>query len=157
MAVTPNLARLKKLMAEITTDIAMTGARLNGLEQQTISLTGSGATKQLEASDSGCVVFMSGSDPSTLTLPAVADGLRFTVYITSAQIHVIQAKSNVMQGNYRHNSATTTMTRVAIANKGKLTLHSSDRAIGDRLEFWCDGTNWYVDGIVNNALTEGTV
>ena len=148
MAVTPNSARLKKLMG-ITNDVPH---RVN-----TITLSGSGATKTLVASESGAIIFMGGSDASTLTLPAVADGLYFEVYVTSAFLHIIQAQDDVLQGNYRHNSALTTMTRVAIADKGKLTLHSSGRAIGDRLQFWCDGTNWWVDGIVNNALTEATL
>ncbi len=148
MAVSPNSARLRKLMKE-TVDIAR--------NVQVISLTGAGATKTLAASESGAVILMGGSDESTLTLPPVTDGLWFKVFVTTEHEHVIQAQSDVMQGNYRHNSATTTMTRVAIADKGKLTLHSSGRAIGDTLEFYSDGTNWYVDGIVNNALTQATL
>ena len=148
MAVTPNSARLKKLMG-VTNEIPH---RLN-----TITLSGTGATKTLVAAESGAIVFMGGSDASTLTLPAPEDGLYFTVYATTALSHIMVATDDIFQGNYRHNSATTTMTRVAIADKGKLTLHASGRAIGDRLQFWCDGTNWWVDGIVNNALTEETL
>jgi hypothetical protein len=110
----------------------------------------------LSETQSGSIIFLGGASATTLTLPAIDAGLFFEVYITSEQEHVISAQTAVLQGNYRHNSATTTMTRVAIADKKTLTLHSSGRAIGDRLLFWCDGTNWYVDGIVNNTLTQGT-
>jgi len=128
-----------------------------GRNVEVISLTGSGATKILVAGESGSIILLGGSDASTVTLPPVEDGLWFKIYVTSEAQHVVKAQSDVMQGNYRHNSATTTMTRIAISDKGKLTLHSSGRAIGDTLEFYCDGTNWYVDGIVNNALTQATL
>ena len=144
MAVTPNKARLKKLMG-----ITDTPRRV-----EVVSID---SNTTLAASQSGTIVFLGGGSATTLTLPAVEAGLHFEVYVTTEQQHVIAAQSNVMQGNYRHNTAATTIVRVAISDKGKLTLHSSGRAIGDRLLFWCDGTNWYVDGFVNNALTQGTV
>ena len=89
------------------------------------------ATKVLSATDSGALVLMANaSGICTITLPAPDVGLHFEIY-----------------------AATTTMTRIAVVDKKSITLHSSGRAIGDRLEFWSDGTNWYVDGIVNNTLT----
>ena len=145
MAVTPNSARLKKLMG-ITNDVPH---RMN-------TITVSGTTRTLEPSESGAIVFLAGGI-STITLPAPADGLYYEVYATTAVRHVVQAQTNVINGNYRHNSATTTMTRVAVTNQGKMTLHTSGRAIGDRLQFWSDGTNWWLDGIVNNELTVTTV
>ena len=51
MAVTPNSARLKKLMG-LTNDVPH---RLN-----TITLSGSGATKTLVATESGAIIFMGG-------------------------------------------------------------------------------------------------
>jgi len=143
MAVTPNRQRLKKLMG-ITEEVPR---RMN-----VISVTG--ATKVLSATDSGALVLMANAGGiCTITLPAPDVGLHFEIYAATEQEHVIQATAAILQGNYRHNSATTTMTRVAITDKTSLTLHNSGRAIGDRLEFWSDGTNWYVDGIVNNVLT----
>ena len=145
MAVTPNSARLKKLMG-ITNDVPH---RMN-----TITVTST--TRTLQPSESGAIVFLAGT-ACTVTLPAPADGLYYEFYSTTEVLHIVQAQTNVINGNYRHNSATTTMTRVAVVNQGKLTLHSSGRAIGDRLQFWSDGTNWWLDGIVNHALTVTTV
>tara|TARA_R110000851_G_scaffold91581_4_gene199905 strand:+ start:864 stop:1307 length:444 start_codon:yes stop_codon:yes gene_type:complete len=145
MAVTPNRQRLKKLMG-ITEEVPR---RMN-----VISVTD--ATKVLSATDSGALVLMANaSGICTITLPAPDVGLHFEIYAATAQLHKIQTDSEatILQGNYRHNSATTTMTRIAVVDKKSITLHSSGRAIGDRLEFWSDGTNWYVDGIVNNTLT----
>jgi len=146
MAISPNKARLKKLMG-------ITDAVPRRLNVITVTAT----ARILDADESGAFVLLTGGSPSTLTLPVPAAGLHYEVYIGSEQEHIVQAQSNVMQGNYRHNSATTTMTRIAVSNKGKLTLHSSGRAIGDRLQFWSDGTDWYVDGIVNNAVTQATI
>ena len=146
MAVQPNKARLKKLMS-ITSDVPR---KMN-------IITVSATTKKLSAEDSGAFVILTGGSASTAILPAPEAGLHFEFYAGSAEVHIIQAGSNVIQGNYRHNTAATTIVRVAVEDKGKLTLHSSNRAIGDRLELWSDGTSWYVDGIVNNALTLGTV
>ena len=144
MAVSPNKARLRKLMGQTNTP----------RRQQVISVTSNTTLKDDQA---GSIIFLGGGSATTLTLPAVSAGLHYEVYITTEEQHVIAAATNVMQGNYRHNSDATTMTRVAISNKGTLTLHSTGREIGDRLQFWCDGTNWYVDGIVNNLLGQGTV
>ena len=151
------LARTQALMQNLKRELEMNQSTLKGTLQQTITLSGAGATKTLTADDSGAIVFMGGSDASTLTLPAPADGLYFEVFATTALSHIVQATDDILQGNYRHNSATTTMTRVLIEDKGKITLHASGRAVGDRLQFWCDGTNWWVDGIVNNAVTLATL
>ena len=145
MAVTPNRQRLKKLMG-ITEEVPR---RMN-----VISVTD--ATKVLLATDSGALVLMANaSGICTITLPAPDVGLHFEIYAATEQAHKIQTDSEatILQGNYRHNSAGTTVLRVAVVDKKSITLDTSDRAIGDRLEFWSDGTNWYVDGIVNNALT----
>jgi len=143
MAVSPNKARLRKLMGETNTP-------------RRVKVVSVSTDTELSADQSGSIIFLGGGSARTLTLPAISAGLTYEVYITTEHQHIIAAQTAVLQGNYRHNSATTTMTRVAIVNKKTLTLHSSGRAIGDRLQFWCDGTNWYVDGIVNNALTLGT-
>lgn len=151
------LARTQALIENLKRELQMNGATIVGNMRKTISLTGADATQTLTADDNGAIIFMGGSNASEVTLPAVQDGLWFEVYMTTAHEHIVKAKTNVMQGNYRHNSNSTTMTRVAISNKGKLTINSSHAKIGDRLQFWCDGTNWHVDGITNNVLVLGTV
>ncbi len=142
MAVTPNRQRLKKLMG-ITEEVPR---RMN-----VISVTG--ATKVLSATDSGALVLMANAGGiCTITLPAPDVGLHFEIYAATEQLHKIQTDSEatILQGNYRHNTNATTIVRVAVVDKKSITL-GSNKAIGDRLEFWSDGTNWYIDGIINDA------
>jgi hypothetical protein len=103
MAVTPNKARLKKLMGITDTP-------------RKLSVLNVSSDTTLTAGQSGTMIFLGGGSATTLTLPAVESGLHFEVYITTEQQHVIAAQDTVLQGNYRHNSATTTCTRIAISN-----------------------------------------
>jgi len=121
--------------------------------EQVISV-GAGETKVLTADDSGALVYLGGAGVATATLPAVAAGLNFRFYATSARVHIINGGATVIQGCYHHNTNATTIVSVAVANKTSLTLHSSNAKIGDKLDFTCDGTNWYVSGIVNDVLTQ---
>ena len=114
-------------------------------------------TKYLTSADNNSMVILRGATATTLVLPDIEFGLHYEVYVGTAQVHAVQARTNVINGNYRHNSASTTTTRVAVSNKGKLTFHATNVSIGDRLYFWCDGTYWWVDGMVYNALTLATI
>jgi len=122
---------------------------------QRVIAVGDAETKELAASDSGALVTLEGSSGvATVTLPAVGAGLRFTIMAISAHVHIINGGASVIQGSYFHSANKGTVAHVAIANKTSLTLHASNPAIGDTLEFWCNGTNWYVTGLVNNAITQ---
>lgn len=133
---------------------SLQGNNLMGAKQKCVTLTGAGATHSLTAEETGCWVKLGGSNASTVTLPAVSDGLRYTFVATSAQVHIINGGDSVIQGSYFHSANKGTVAHVAISNKSSLTLNSSNPAIGDHLEFWCDGTNWYVSGLVNNTITQ---
>jgi hypothetical protein len=154
MAVAPNLARLKKLMTEIQTSVQMNQATLKGMARQVVTLSGASATKTLTADDSGAIVQMGGSNASTVTLPAVEAGVNFRFVATTAHAHIINGGDSVIEGGYHHNTNGATVARVAIVNKSSLTLHNSNSAIADTLEFWSDGTSWYVSGIVNDVITQ---
>jgi hypothetical protein len=133
---------------------SLQGNNLMGAKQKTITLTGADATHSLTSEETGAVVLMGGSNTSTVTLPAVSAGLRYTFVASSAQNHLINGGASVIQGSYFHSANKGTVAHVAISNKVSLKLHDTNPAIGDHLEFWCDGTNWYVSGLVNNALTQ---
>jgi hypothetical protein len=143
------MARIKSLINENTN-------QLKRRNEEIISV-GAAETKVLTAADSGALVYLGGGGVATATLPAVAAGLNFRFYVTSAQVHIINGGASVIQGSYLHSSNKTggSSTHVAITNKSSLTLHSSHPAIGDFINLSCNGTNWYADGIVNNALTQG--
>ena len=139
-------ARIKSLINENQNQLKIRN-------EQIISV-GASETKVLTAGDSGALVYLGGAGVATATLPAVAAGLNFSFYATSAQVHIINGGASVIQGCYHHNTNATTIVSVAVADKASLTLHSSNSKIGDRLSFTCDGTNWYVSGIVNDVITQ---
>jgi len=108
-------------------------------------------TVQLTQAQSGATVILGGSGVGTATLPAVAAGIWFNFMVVSVHQHVINGGASVMQGCIHHNTNGSTLARVAGANESSLTLHASNAAIGDSVRIVSDGTNWYVDGVVNDA------
>tara|TARA_Y100000593_G_C4043014_1_gene206103 strand:+ start:48 stop:449 length:402 start_codon:yes stop_codon:yes gene_type:complete len=118
------------------------------------TITVSNTTKVLVNTDSGALILATGAGASTVTLPAVEDGLHFKFFAGSAQAHVLKAATAVIQGFVYDNTNGTTLARTAIADKLSITLVNP--AIGDVMNVWSDGTNWYVDGILNQTPTLGT-
>tara|TARA_R110002074_G_scaffold45569_3_gene117733 strand:+ start:214 stop:687 length:474 start_codon:yes stop_codon:yes gene_type:complete len=148
------LARTQALIEGLKRELSLGQTTLKGALRQVVTLSGAGATETLSASDSGAIVNMGGSNASTVTLPAVGAGLSFRFVATTAHAHVINGGESVIEGGYHHNTNAATVARVAIVNKSALTLHNSNSAIADTLEFWSDGTSWYVSGIVNDVITQ---
>ena len=149
------LARTQALIENLKRELQMNGSEMKGISKQVITLSGAGATKTLEATDSGAIVQLGGSDLSVVTLPAVEAGLNFRfVATTAAFAHKIDGGASVIQGGYHHNTNAATVARVAVVDKSSLALHSLNTMIGDTLDLWCDGTNWYVNGIVNDVITQ---
>ena len=128
-------------------------AVVQGGNQHVNKLTGAGAAKALSPEDSHSICVFGGSNASTFTLPALQAGLRFTFFTATAHAHVIQGGADKMQGSVIHNTNGTTLARQAVEDRAKITLHGSHAAVGDFVECWCDGTNWYVQGRTNNAVT----
>jgi len=142
---------LKAQMQKIQDSIQMNQATLSGLATPTVLITGTGTTKVLTADDSGSVVIMKGADACTATLPALADGLNFTFYIASVFSHIVNGGAAKIQGCIHHNTAATTVGRIPLVNETTLTF-SANPLIGDVIHVYCDGTNWYVEGLTNNAV-----
>ena len=142
-------------MENLARELAMASSSITGLGTPVVSLVGSGATKTLTGADSGAIVRMGGSNASTVTLPAAAAGLYFRFVAVTAHAHVINGGATKIQGGYHHNTNAATVARVVVTNRSTLTLHNSNSAIADTLEMWSDGVNWYVNGIVNDAITLG--
>ena len=77
------LARVQALIENLKREVQLNQTTLVGSLQKTISLTGAGAEKILTADDNGALIILGGSNASTVELPVVSDGLRFTVYATT--------------------------------------------------------------------------
>jgi hypothetical protein len=138
-------ARIKSLINENSNQLKIRN-------EQVISV-GAAETKVLTADDSGAIVYLGGAGVATATLPAVAAGLNFRFYATSAQVHIVNGGAAVIEGSYHHNTNAATVARVAVVNATSLTLHGTNPLIGDHFEVSCDGTSWYLSGLTNHALT----
>mgnify|MGYP003627319292 FL=1 len=154
MAKRIGLGRTQALIEGLKRELQLNQSTLKGTLQQVVTLSGAGATATLTSDDSGAIVEMGGSNASTVNLPAVEKGLYFRFVATTAHAHVIQGGDTSIEGGYHHNTNAATVARVAVTNKSKLTLHNSNAAKGDTLEMWCNGTDWFVSGIVNDVITQ---
>jgi len=101
-----------------------------------------GATKTVSSADNGKVLVLNGGTGGAITLPAVAtalSGLQFKIVVGAAfsTDYVITATTAVISG--------------PIAEAGVIqtcagTLEDGTEAIGDHIDFLCDGTNWLING-----------
>ena len=150
------LGRLEYLMENLKRELDMSSSSMTGLGRPVVSLAGTGATKQLTGADSGCIIRMGGDDASVVTLPALQAGLHFRfVAVTASLAHQINGGASKIQGGFHHNTNDGTLDRVVVTNRSSIALHGGNTMIGDTLEFWCDGVNWYVSGIINDLATLG--
>lgn len=102
--------------------------------------------KTLTASDSGKMFTLSGSAGAQVTLPSVAIvgfNARFTVGTAFSTTNwTIVAPTNVIQGSADVNS-----TLVPASNENTISFVASAETIGDYIEIYSDGTNFYAYGI----------
>ena len=122
---------------------------LRGAKKQIIA-----ATATLTLADSGAVLAPTAGSAQTFTLPAVATAAGFSVtfHAGSAQQHVIDGGGGKIQGAIFHNTNGTTLARQPVTNRSSITL-GANKAIGDYMTIVGDGTNYYVFGWVNDAVT----
>lgn len=107
------------------------------------------ATNVITAAESGSVFFLNSATEFVSTLPALAAGLHFTFIVTAApsgaSYTVVAASATPIKGQVLTvdvNSATDP----SFSTSGVLTVTfvDSKSVAGDKAEFWCDGTNWFV-------------
>ena len=114
------------------------------------------AVNTITAAESGSVFFLNSATEFVSTLPAVQAGLHFTFIVTAAPSGasytvVTAASSNVMLGTVHSSDGVDGDSELT----GGDTLSFVDGAavVGDRAEFWCDGTNWF--GIAHCNVSTG--
>jgi hypothetical protein len=102
--------------------------------------------KTLTASDSGKYFTLSASAGAEIELPAVAvDGFkaRFTVGLAFATTNwTLVSATNVIQGSADVNS-----TLVPASNENTISFVATAESVGDFIEIYSDGTNFYAYGI----------
>jgi hypothetical protein len=159
MAVSPNIARLRSLLQNfqvstltVNNTLAVTGELTNRRKTVTIDNT----SRTLLASESGAMVFLGGSGIATCTLPAMGEaGVYFDFMTIDNAKHIVNGGNALLQGCIHHNTAATTVGRVAILNITTITLHATigNRTAGDRFRITSNGTKWYVEGLTNDAVS----
>ncbi len=115
----------------------------------------SGGNKVLSMADSGSVVIPSGG-ARTITLPAVAsaNGFNMILFSGSAHSHILKTASNSdtsLEGSIMHNANAGTPTRQEVTGRKQITL-TNNPLVGDVIRVHCDGTNYFINGDVNNAV-----
>jgi hypothetical protein len=106
------------------------------------------AASELTAEDSGSTIYLNSATGFATTLPAPAPGLKFKFIVKTAPTsgnHTIVTKgsANIIQGNSFVSA--TAGTGVPAVNEDSINLIANQAAVGDNVDLWSDGTNWYVN------------
>jgi len=111
------------------------------------------ADKTLTQEESGSVVFLDGSSTHDVTLPAVAAAgqwFRFVITNVTADVDIVQAAATedfvgtISTGAGGSDSAVSGDTKIIFDQSG-------GSVVGDFVEVWSDGSNWYVSGACDAA------
>ena len=148
MAFSQNIARLRSLLKNFQVDEVKL---LKGLSEQR-AVVSVGSTKTLDPLESGRLVWLESSGGAfTLTLPSVAAGLHYRMMVTEhtpTGAITIAAGSAIIFGKINEtevddgedgpgSSAATGVSNLIIG----VSAHK-----GDWVEFYSDGTGWYIHG-----------
>tara|TARA_A100001201_G_scaffold35987_1_gene37994 strand:- start:11265 stop:11684 length:420 start_codon:yes stop_codon:yes gene_type:complete len=108
------------------------------------------AAVTLTAADSGKWYKLDASAGVTVTLPSVKSGLNFRFVVASAfattNFIIDSAEGDNINGILVVNGAS-----VAASGEDQINFVASAESIGDFVELWSDGSNWFVYGIGNSA------
>jgi hypothetical protein len=122
------------------------GTTLSGAEFQLVRTETISTARTLTSADSGKKFTLSAAAGVAITLPSVAvDGFnaRFTIGSAFATTNfTIVSTTNVIQGSADVNS-----TLVPASNENTISFVASAETIGDYIEIYSDGTNFYAYGI----------
>lgn len=111
------------------------------------------AATTLTVSDAGKTFYLTLVGGFTVTLPAAfltGQPFRFIIATSPTTAYIIKtpASANIMYGMMEERAG-----GAGVAGSAKNTFNfvASNAIIGDWVEFWSDGTNWYYHGMVDVA------
>tara|TARA_B100001939_G_scaffold333967_1_gene334474 strand:- start:2519 stop:2938 length:420 start_codon:yes stop_codon:yes gene_type:complete len=108
------------------------------------------AAVTLTAADSGKWYKLDASAGVTVTLPSVKSGLNFRFVVASAfatsNFVIDSAEGDNINGILVVNGAS-----VAASGEDQINFVASAESVGDFIELWSDGSNWFVYGIGSAA------
>lgn len=141
-----------KTPLELAQAITATAAEINQACDESANSEVVAATNVIEASESGKTFFLNAAGGFTSTLPAPALGLRFRFIVktapTTSYVITTNGGSNIMYGHMLERAGTA---GVAGAARDTFNFVANQSIIGDWVEFYSDGTNWYYHGMVDVA------
>jgi hypothetical protein len=119
------------------------------------------ATNVIAASENGKTFFLNSATEFVSTLPAPALGLKFTFIVTAApsgaSYTIVTASSaNIIKGSvYSSDLNAANDGDIETSGGDTITLVDAKAVAGDRVELWCDGTNWFAQGFCSafDAIT----
>ena len=128
--------------------VTATAAELNMAADSSANTEIVTTTNVITAAESGTTYILNSATAFVTTLPVVAAGLRFTFYAGATQVtggnHTIvpnASNDNTIFGEYLVAGAT-----VPASAEGSINWIADTILPGDKVELFCDGTNWYVSG-----------
>lgn len=146
------LARTEALIENLKRELQLNQATLKGGLRDVRAIT---ANLTLTADDSGAIIVPSGA-ARTVTLPAPAIGLQYTLIAGSAHQHILQtAGTNIISGFIWDATNANTFAAEAVSGGGILTM-SSNADIGDELTVFSDGTSWFLKGFCRDSVVVAT-
>lgn len=119
------------------------------------------ATNVITASENGKTFFLNSATEFVSTLPAPALGLRFTFIVTAAPSGasytiVTNSSANIIKGSvYSSDLNAANDGDIETSGGDTITFVDAKAVAGDRVEVWCDGTNWFAHGFCSafDAIT----
>ena len=110
------------------------------------------ATNVILAAETGTHFILNTATAFVSTLPAVAAGLEFWFHIgatepTTTHTVVTNGSDNVIVGNLATPDIDGASDVVTAADSDTISFVASKALHGDYAHVWCDGTNWYLDGM----------
>lgn len=111
------------------------------------------ATNVITAAESGKTFFLSALAGFESTLPTAAAGLIFRFIVATAPTSngytITGSPADKIFGTVACSGAEDTVNGVTASAADNVILVANQALIGDLVEFYSDGTNWYVTGNVN--------
>lgn len=119
------------------------------------------AANVIDATESGRTFFLSSATEFVSTLPAPKIGMRFTFIVTSAPSGasytiVTSGSANIIKGQvYTLDVNSATDADLETSGGDTISFVDAKSVAGDRVELFCDGTNWFASGFcsVFDAIT----
>lgn len=132
--------------------LTATAAELNMAADESANSEIVTATNVIAAAESGTTYYLNAAGGFTSTLPAPAQGMKFRFIVktapTTSYVITTNSGANILYGMMLERAGGA---GVAGAAQDTFNFVANQAKIGDWVEFYSDGTNWYYHGMVDVA------